>query len=35
MDKFSETFTLPILSPEEIENVSMLTTSNEMESVIK
>ena len=35
MDKFSEAFTLPILSPEEIENVNIPTTSNEIESVIK
>ena len=35
MDKFLETYNLPKLNQEEIENLNRLITSNEIESVIK
>ena len=35
MDKFLETYNLPRLNPEEIENMSRPITSNEIETVIK
>ena len=35
MDKFLETYTLPRLNKEKLENLNRLTTSNETESVIK
>ena len=35
MNKFLETYNLPRLNQEEIENVNRLITSNEIESVIK
>ena len=35
MDKFLETYNLPGLNQEEIENMNRLITSNEIESVVK
>ena len=35
MDKFLETYNWPTLNHEEIENVNILTTSKEIELVIK
>jgi len=35
MDKFLETYNLPKLNQEEIENLNRLITSNEIESIIK
>ena len=35
MDKFLETYNLPGMNHEEIENMSRLITSNEIKSVVK